>query len=93
MIAPKAPPIVFLVLIKCSPLSSLLQKITTNLTNPDLMSLLYHNDTIIKKEKELLRALLIQFCKLEVVDFLAIENNILIYLLFRNYYFQSDIPI
>ena len=30
-----------------------------------LMSLLYHNDTIIKKEKELLRALLIQFCKLE----------------------------
>ena len=35
MIAPKAPPIVFLVLIKCSPLSSLLQKITTNLTNPD----------------------------------------------------------
>ena len=31
-----------------------------------LMSLLYHNDTIIKKEKELLRALLIQFCKLEV---------------------------
>ena len=29
------------------------------------MSLLYHNDTIIKKEKELLRALLIQFCKLE----------------------------
>ena len=33
--APKAPPIVFLVLIKCSPLPSLLQKITTNLTNPD----------------------------------------------------------
>ena len=32
---------------------------------PILMSLLYHNDTIIKKEKELLRALLIQFCKLE----------------------------
>ena len=31
------------------------------------MSLLYHNDTIIKKEKELLRALLIQFCKLEVI--------------------------
>ncbi|OAD89953.1 hypothetical protein HMPREF2738_00004 [Clostridiales bacterium KLE1615] len=31
------------------------------------MSLLYHNDTIIKKEKELLRALLGQFCKLEVV--------------------------
>lgn len=31
----------------------------------DLLSLLYHNDTIIKKEKELLRALLIQFCKLE----------------------------
>ena len=30
-----------------------------------LMSLLYHNDTIIKKEKELFRALLIQFCKLE----------------------------
>ena len=29
---------------------------------PILMSLLYHNDTIIKKEKELLRALLIQFC-------------------------------
>ena len=29
------------------------------------MSLLYHNDTIIKKGKELLRALLIQFCKLE----------------------------
>ena len=28
------------------------------------MSLLYHNDTIIKKEKELLRALLGQFCKL-----------------------------
>ena len=68
MIAPKAPPIVFLVLIKCSPLSSLLQKITTNLTTPDLMSLLYHNDTIIKKEKELLRALLIQFCKLEFLD-------------------------
>ena len=34
---------------------------------PILMSLLYHNDTIIKKEKELLRALLIQFCKLEVI--------------------------
>ena len=34
----------------------------------DLMSLLYHNDTIIKKEKELLRALLIQFCKLEFLD-------------------------
>ena len=33
------------------------------------MSLLYHNDTIIKKEKELLRALLSQFCKLEVVVF------------------------
>ena len=33
---------------------------------PILMSLLYHNDTIIKKEKELLRALLGQFCKLEV---------------------------
>ena len=32
-----------------------------------LMSLLYHNDTIIKKEKELLRALLGQFCKLEFV--------------------------
>ncbi len=32
------------------------------------MSLLYHNDTIIKKEKELLRALLIQFCKLELFD-------------------------
>ena len=31
------------------------------------MSLLYHNDTIIKKEKELLRALLGQFCKLGVV--------------------------
>ena len=30
---------------------------------PILMSLLYHNDTIIKKEKELLRALLGQFCK------------------------------
>ena len=30
------------------------------------MSLLYHNDTIIKKEKELLRALLGQFCKLEL---------------------------
>ena len=27
-------------------------------------------DTIIKKEKELLRALLIQFCKLEVIFFL-----------------------
>ena len=37
-------------------------------TNSDLMSLLYHNDTIIKKEKELLRALLIQFCKLEFLD-------------------------
>ena len=34
----------------------------------DLMSLLYHNDTIIKKEKELLRALLIQFCKLEFIS-------------------------
>ena len=34
------------------------------------MSLLYHNDTIIKKEKELLRALLIQFCKLEFVEIL-----------------------
>ena len=34
---------------------------------PILMSLLYHNDTIIKKEKELLRALLIQFCKLEFI--------------------------
>ena len=32
------------------------------------MSLLYHNDTIIKKEKELLRALLGQFCKLEFID-------------------------
>ena len=32
------------------------------------MSLLYHNDTIIKKEKELLRALLSQFCKLEVIE-------------------------
>ena len=32
------------------------------------MSLLYHNDTIIKNEKELLRALLGQFCKLEVID-------------------------
>ena len=40
-----------------------------------LMSLLYHNDTIIKKEKELLRALLIQFCKLEVV----IVNHFLIF--------------
>ena len=37
-----------------------------------LMSLLYHNDTIIKKEKELLRALLIQFCKLEVVSCLEL---------------------
>ena len=37
-------------------------------TIPILMSLLYHNDTIIKKEKELLRALLIQFCKLEFLD-------------------------
>ena len=27
----------------------------------------HHNDTIIKKEKELLRALLIQFCKLEFI--------------------------
>jgi hypothetical protein len=36
---------------------------------PILMSLLYHNDTIIKKEKELLRALLIQFCKLEFSQF------------------------
>ena len=40
-----------------------------------LMSLLYHNDTIIKKEKELLRALLGQFCKLEVV----IVNHFLIF--------------
>ena len=32
------------------------------------MSILYHNDTIIKKEKELLRALLIQFCKLELTE-------------------------
>ena len=32
------------------------------------MSLLYHNDTIIKKEKELLQALLGQFCKLEFVN-------------------------
>jgi len=32
-----------------------------------LMCLLYHNDTIIKKEKELLRALLSQFCKLEFI--------------------------
>ena len=39
------------------------------------MSLLYHNDTIIKKEKELLRALLGQFCKLEVV----IVNHFLIF--------------
>lgn len=31
------------------------------------MSLLYHNDTIIKKEKELLRALLSQFCKLAFI--------------------------
>ena len=38
-----------------------------------LMSLLYHNDTIIKKEKELLRALLIQFCKLEVIY--QLSNN------------------
>ena len=29
----------------------------------------------------------------EVINFLAIENNILIYSLFRNYYFQSDTPI
>ena len=36
---------------------------------PILMSLLYHNDTITKKEKELLRALLIQFCKLEFSQF------------------------
>ena len=36
------------------------------------MSLLYHNDTIIKKGKELLRALLIQFCKLEIVYFLSL---------------------
>ena len=42
---------------------------------PILMSLLYHNDTIIKKEKELLRALLGQFCKLEVV----IVNHFLIF--------------
>ena len=34
---------------------------------PILMFLLYHNDTIIKKEKELLRALLIQFCKLKFI--------------------------
>ena len=55
------------------------QKITTNLTNPDLMSLLYHNDTIIKKEKELLRALLIQFCKLEfIVLFHSYQNSFLI---------------
>ena len=33
------------------------------------MSLLYHNDTIIKKEKELLRALLGQFCKLKFSQF------------------------
>ena len=31
--------------------------------------------------------------KQEVVDFLAIKNNILIYSLFHNYYFQNDIPI
>ena len=42
---------------------------------PILMSLLYHNDTIIKKEKELLRALLGQFYKLEVV----IVNHFLIF--------------
>ena len=33
------------------------------------MPLLYHNVTIIKKEKELLRAILIQFCKLEFSQF------------------------
>ena len=43
---------------------------------PILMSLLYHNDTITKKEKELLRALLIQFCKLEV-DYQLIIKNII----------------
>ena len=32
---------------------------------PNIAKLLYHNDTIIKKEKELLRALWGQFCKLE----------------------------
>ena len=37
------------------------------------MSLLYHNDTITKKEKELLRALLIQFCKLEFSQFSKLE--------------------
>ena len=44
---------------------------------PILMSLLYHNDTIIKKEKELLRALLIQFCKLEVVTLISARTILL----------------
>ena len=47
-----------------------------------LMSLLYHNDTIIKKEKELLRALLIQFCKLEFIALL------LLYLSQNTFYYK-----
>ena len=43
------------------------------------MSLLYHNDTIIKKEKELLRALLGQFCKLEFA--LPHSSSFLLFLL------------
>ena len=39
------------------------------------MSLLYHNDTIIKKEKELLRALLIQFCKLEFIKLSLLKTS------------------
>ena len=45
------------------------------------MSLFYHNDTIIKKEKELLRALLIQFCKLEFVYLRKNISNFIIFLI------------
>ena len=41
------------------------------------MSLLYHNDTIIKKEKELLRALLIQFCKPEFITLIFAKTILL----------------
>ena len=52
-----------------------------------LMSLLYHNDTIIKKEKELLRALLSQFCKLEFKVLFYFQNKL------QSFYLQQFLQV
>ena len=47
------------------------------------MSLLYHNDTIIKKEKELIRALWGQFCKLELRFHILLRDLIIVILCYQ----------